>query len=135
MPPEQSTKILFVDESETSFQIWECVARALQGLPPLEFVYASDASDGLAKLDQVRPDVVMLNVDEHVDEARVFVESLHGAHPPVVVHALAETNIKPIDGEIFVVDRGGSLEGMHKALLLATAAAHRAAVQAGKDLH
>ena len=120
-----ATKILFVDENEASFQIWECIARALEGLPPLEFIHAIDASDGLQKLESSQPDVVVLNIEEQPEEARAFVDSLYGNHPPIVVHALNKSSFSKGHGELIFVDKSGSLDGMHKTLMIATAAAQR----------
>ena len=134
--PTPSTKILFVDENEASFQIWECIARALEGLPPLEFVYATDASDGLVKMEQTKPDVVVLNLDEQTDEARAFVDSLYGNHPPVIVHSLEKQKFANTPGEVIFVVKSGSLDGMHRTLIAATEAAGRGtAAKSSSSLH
>ncbi len=118
------TKILLLDDSEASFQIWQCIARALDGLPPLEMIHAIDATEALQKIEQAKPDVVVVNLDDElVEEKQVFMDSLFGHHPPIVVPNDPQ-NSRSSDKVIYV-NSGESLDGIHKTLLAATAAATR----------
>ena len=58
------TRLLFVDADETSFQVWQCMANVLDSLPPFEFHYAADATEALEGLDQIKPDVIVLNFSD-----------------------------------------------------------------------
>lgn len=129
------TKILFVDDDEALMQVWQCIAFALEGIPPVEFFHAADATDGLTMLEQCKPDVIVLNLDENLSEEReVFMESLYGAHPPVIVPTDREGETVGRDDVIYVT-RGGTLDGIHKALLVATSAATRGQARRSEAMH
>ena len=118
------TKILLLDGSEASFQIWQCLARALEGLPPLEMIHAVDATEARQKIEQAKPDVVVVNLDDElIEEKQVFMDSLFGHHPPIVVPNDAKQ--APSTDKVIYVNSGESLDGIHKTLLAATAAAAR----------
>lgn len=131
------TRILFVDSDEGLLQVWQCIAFALEGIPPVEFFHATDATDGLSMLEKCKPDVIVLNLDDELSEERdVFMESLYGPHPPVIVPTDDEgsANAKR-DGKFIYVNRGGTLDGIHRALLVATSAASKSAGERAKVVH
>jgi len=134
--PSAPTKILFVDSDDALMQVWQCIAFALDGIPPVEFFHASDATDGLSMVEKCRPDVIILNLDDDLSEERdVFMESLYGQHPPVIVPTDEEQSETRKDEKVIYVTRGGTLDGIHRALLVATSAAHRAAIKADSVVH
>jgi DNA-binding NarL/FixJ family response regulator len=119
----RTTKILFVDGDETSFQVRQCMAKVLNSLPPIELFHARDATEGLALLDQLKPDVVVLD-DEIPGERDLFIDSLPGNHPPIVLRS--ETNsVKPekfrLDEPVTYIPKNESLDGIHQTLILVTA--------------
>ena len=130
------TKILFVDSDDALMQVWQCIAFALDGIPPVEFFHATDATDGLSMVEKCRPDVIILNLDEDLSEERdVFMESLYGQHPPVIVPTDEEYSAQKKDDKVIYVTRGGTLDGIHKALLVATSAAQRSEAKTPSAVH
>lgn len=114
------TKILFVDNDEAGFQVRQCIARVLEKLPAMELFHANDATEALTLLDQLKPDVIVLD-HEHEEEKCLFLESLSSNHPPVIVQS-AEDSRPTTDraGLVRHVPRNDSLEGLHQTLILAT---------------
>lgn len=123
------TRLLFVDADEMSFQVWQCMANVLDSLPPFEFYYAADATEALEVLEQIKPDVVVVNFsDEEAAEREVFLESLYGAHPPVVVTTDELERALEEDRQSIYRIGCGSLDGIHKTLVAAASLASRALV-------
>lgn len=117
---ERATKILFLDNDEHSFAIRQCIARALVDLPPVELFHASDATEALSMLEELTPDVIVLD-EEVQEECDLLLDSLGSSHPPIVLQT--EKNIKntpALGAEITYLQKSESLEGMHKTLVLAT---------------
>ena len=119
----RTTKILFLESDDASFQVRQCVAKVLAGLPPVEFYQAHDASEALSLLDRVGPDVIVIDDDSDA-EKELFMESVGKVHPPVVVTGDREVT-KPgkfsLDSPVTYLPRTESLEGMHQSLVLITA--------------
>ena len=114
------TKILFIEEDLTSFEIRKCIAAVLEGISPVELYHAKDASEGLELLDEVKPDVIVIEHEERA-EAELFLDGLNHNHPPIVVDVL-ETEASEERGERSVVTylkHDGSLEGIHHLLKVA----------------
>ena len=125
------TRLLFVDADETSFQVWQCMANVLDSLPPFEFHYASDATEALEVLEQIKPDVIVLNFsDEEAAEREVFLESLYCGHPPVVVTTDELERALEEDRDLIYRIGCGSLDGIHKTLIAAASLASRALMSA-----
>lgn len=124
----QATKILFIDNDETAFEVRQCMAKVLGSLPPVKLFHAKDATEALSMLDELKPDVVVLD-DEQGAEKDLFMDSLHGVHPPIVVRS--ETH-RPspkefrIDQSVTYIPKSDSLEGIHDTLVLITAIGVRA---------
>ncbi|MCC6221172.1 MAG: hypothetical protein IT291_08040 [Deltaproteobacteria bacterium] len=113
------TRILFVDKDERSFQIWQCIAAAIQNLPPIELIHASNASHGLLMIGQIKPDCIVLNFgDEDHSELDTFLKNLLETHPPIIVQA-EEEFFDTRRENVFFVEQSGSLESIHKTLLAA----------------
>lgn len=111
------TKILFIEEDETAFEIRRCIAAVLEGIQPVELFQAKDASEALELLDEVCPDVVII---EHEDKAEreLFLDGLSGEHPPVLIDcAKPEKNPRK---KVSYVRKDPSLEGIHQLLKTAT---------------
>ena len=119
----RTTKILFVESDETSFQVRQCMARAISALPPVELFHARDATEALSMLEQLKPDVVVFD-DDVPAERELFIDSLAPNHPPVVMRT--ESEIPPdkkfsLDKPITYIPKIESLDGIHQTLVLATA--------------
>lgn len=119
---DKTTKILVVDNDETSFQVRKCIAKVLAALPPVELFHARDASEALALLDQLKPDVVMMD-HENQAEKDLFFDSLTINHPPVMVCSDEDDqkqNTFSVDNPITYVKKSESLEDIHQSLMMAT---------------
>lgn len=119
----RTTKILFVDGDETSFQVRQCMAKVLDALPPVELFHARDATEALAMLDQLKPDVIVLD-DETPAERDLFMDSLTGIHPPIVVRSdTRSTSPKEfsLGNSVNYIPKNESLDGIHQTLILVTA--------------
>jgi DNA-binding NarL/FixJ family response regulator len=127
MQEAEITRILFVDNDETAFEFRKCMAKVLGQLPPMELFHASDATEALHILEQVQPHVVVFD-DEIPEERELFLESLNGAQPQIVIQtdktdpasrkAMAHkrvTFLKPSD----------SLEGIHETFVVAATLANK----------
>lgn len=119
---DKTTKILIVDNDETSFQVRKCIAKVLAALPPVELFHARDASEALALLEQLKPDVVMMD-HENEAEKDLFFDSLTMNHPPVMVCTDGENTKKEkfsVDNPITYVKKSESLDDIHQSLMMAT---------------
>lgn len=119
----RTTKILFVDNDETSFQVRQCMARVLDALPPVELFHARDATEALQLLDQLKPDVIVLD-DETPAERDLFMDSMVGNHPPIVVRSETREILPKdfsLEKRITYIPKSESLDGIHQTLLLVTA--------------
>ena len=74
------TKILFIEEDLTTFEIRKCIAAVLEGIQPLELFHAKDATEGLELLDEVKPDVVIIGHEEG-SETELFMDDSYLDHP------------------------------------------------------
>ena len=119
------TRILFIDNDEMAFQIRQCMAKVLSQLPPVELFHANDATEGLALMEDLQPDVVILD-DELPEERDLFLDSMTSIHPPVLVQTETEKHPAPNKKkQITYIEKNESLEGIHHTLLLATTLASR----------
>ena len=108
------TKILFIEEDLTTFEIRKCIAAVLEGIQPLELYHAKDATEGLELLDEVKPDVIVIGHEEK-SETELFMDGLTTNHPPVVVDQdEGETEERRIG--VTYIKKDGSLEGIHQLL-------------------
>jgi DNA-binding NarL/FixJ family response regulator len=117
------TKILIVDHDEASFQVQQCIAKALANLPPVELYHARDATEALSMLDRLSPDVVVMD-DEEPEEKDLLIDSLVSGHPPILLQTdenLPTPQNFNLDGEITRIPKSESLEGIHQTLMLAVA--------------
>lgn len=120
---ESLTRILIVDNNERMFEVRQCIARALTELPPIELFHARDATEALALLDSLAPDVVVLDSEEP-GERDLFMDSLSSDHPPIVLctESQSEDSITmEIDREVTYIPKSETLEGFHQTLKLAAA--------------
>jgi chemotaxis response regulator CheB len=118
------TKILFIDDDEMSFQIRKCIAKALAALPDVELFQAHDATEGLQMIDNVKPDVVVIDHEE-IEEQELFIESLSSNHPPIVLQTQTGRSEKTAAKKITCIPKSDSLEGIHQTLLIAAAIAEK----------
>ncbi|MCB0359646.1 MAG: response regulator transcription factor [Bdellovibrionales bacterium] len=132
MAGEQTkTKLLFLDADEMSFQVWQCMASALEALPSFEFHHASDATEALRMMETIRPDVVVMHFDDDAHaEREAFFDSLFGDFPPVIV-PLGCDEVAPAcctssrSTNVITVEGCESLDGIHRTLVMAASAAYR----------
>ncbi len=112
-----------MDNDETSFQVGQCIAKVVSHLPPLELFHANDATEGLQLLENVKPDIIVLD-SEFSEESELFAESLASNHPPILLQTEGPSK-KNILGALQVtpVPRCDSLEGLHQVLTLAASLA------------
>lgn len=124
----QVTKILFIDNDEITFQFRKCMAMALCQLPPVELYHASDATEGLSLLEDLKPHVVILD-DESPEECTLFLENLSKEHPHIIVQSdnFAESSSRKCAFEVTVIERNDTLEGIHNTLLKAASLASEGA--------
>lgn len=114
------TKILFLDEDETSFQIRKCIAKALAALPQVELFQARSANEGLKMIEATKFDVVVID-HERPEEQRSFLDGLSSNHPPVVLQTNTTPSAELIRRHITCIPKSETLEGIHQALLIAAA--------------
>lgn len=124
---ERVTKILFIDNDEMSFQIRKCIAKALVQLPPVELLHANDATEALAAVELMKPDVVVLDAEMDAQERDLFMDSLSGNHPPIMLqtnnddHSLS--NASSSQKTVTRIQKNETLEGIHQTLVTATSLA------------
>ena len=118
---QQITRILFIDNDELSFEFRKCMARVINSLPPMELFHAHDATEALNMLESLHPDVVILDSDSR-EENSLFLDSLVGAHPPIVVleDEVEKVTTRADDGDIRYLKKNDSIEGIHQTLLVAS---------------
>ena len=119
----RTTKILFVDNDETSFQVRQCMAKVLNALPPVELFHARDATEALSMLDQLKPDVIVLD-DDTPAERDLFIDSMQGNHPPIVLRCESREVLPKdfsLEKKITYIPKSESLDGIHQTLMLVTA--------------
>ena len=128
-----STKLLFIDSDETSAEVWKCMAKVLESLPKFEFFHAADATEALTLMDTVKPDVIVLNLDDDdVDEKEAFIDSLYGQHPPVVIPNEEEKNLIKDSERMIYLNDCESLDGIHKTLHAAATAVSSLQIETGE---
>ena len=94
----QATKILFIDNDEPAFEVRQCMAKVLGSLPPVKLFHAKDATEALSMLDELKPDVVVLDDEQGAEK----------------------------DQSVTYIPKSDSLEGIHDTLVLITAIGVRA---------
>lgn len=111
------TKILFIDNDETAFEVRQCMAKVIAALPPVELFHANDATEGLAMLENLKPDVVILD-NELQEERDLFLDSLTANHPPIVIQTETPAP-KGSNKRYTYIPKSSSLEGIHQTLVVA----------------
>lgn len=126
MREQEVTKILFLDHDETTFQFRKCMAKVLGALPPVELFHAADATEALQLMEQLQPDVIVLD-DDNPAERDLFLDSLTGNHPPIVLEVEDEKDARHSRSRarVTLVRKGETLEGIHQTLIVATNVATR----------
>jgi DNA-binding NarL/FixJ family response regulator len=129
MGESEATKILFIDNDETTFQFRKCMARVLGQLPPIELFHASDATEALHLLEQLKPDVVVLDGDTP-EERDLFLDSIVGEQPAIIVQSESgskEGTNMPAHwkSQVTYVSKMETLEGIHQTLLVAASMASK----------
>ena len=116
------TRILIVDSDEKSFEVRQCIARTLEQLPPVELFHARDATEALAMLESLTPDVIVIDEEEPA-ERDLFIDSLGVKHPPIVLctESHSDSITMELDKEITYIPKTETLEGFHQTLQLAAA--------------
>ena len=134
----EPTKILFIQDDEGTFQILQCIAKALLTLPPIELYHARDASEALSLLESLCPDVIVMD-EEEVEEKELLIDSLSLNHPPIILQTdevIESLEDDSLNAEIVRLQRGESLEGIHKTLQVAAELGEKfTGGRAGHSLH
>ncbi len=121
------TKVLFIDDDEVSFQFRKCMAQVFGALPPVELFHANDATEGLLMLEDIKPDVVVLD-QEMPEECELFIDALSGSHPPVVVQVEEDIELNNklrSNVHLTYIHKNESLAGVHETLMAVTAIASK----------
>jgi len=120
---KQHTKILVIDHDYTSFQVHECIAKALGTLKHVELVHAADVTEALRVMDRVNPDAILVS-EEDGDEQSLLLDSVGAMHPPI----LLQTNDKghfdkkqSLEQDVMYVPFYDTLEGIHQLITLLVA--------------
>jgi len=117
------TRILFIEEDETAFEIRKCIAAVLEGIQPLEMFQAKDASEALELLDEVCPDVVVIEHEE-LAERELFLDGLTKEHPPILIDGEKAPGAAPQARKgVSYHRKDSSLAGIHDLLKTARALA------------
>lgn len=99
------------------------MASVIQQLPPVELFHACDATEALSLLENVKPDVIVLDNDL-TEERDMFMESIGGDHPPILIQVSEDGEGRSSGSEgVLYVTKTATLEGLHKMLLVATTVA------------
>lgn len=134
------TKILIVDGDDAAFEIRQCIAQTLKQLPPVELFHARDATEALNMLERLEPDVIVLD-DAEFGECELFIDSLSGSHPPIVLCTEQNRSNQPKAApaehqEITYLPKSETLEEFHTALVTAATIGSRShSTRSGKALH
>lgn len=128
--PNNSTRILFVDADERYFEFKKCIARVIADIPPVEMYHANDATEALRMMDEVKPDVIVLD-DSVIEECDLFLDSLNQQHPPIVFQTEASKPELANDGEVSMtyLQKDESLAGIHQSLMQIAAVAQAAIIE------
>lgn len=121
-----TTKILFIDNDEQSFEFRKCMAKVLAGIPPVELFHANDATEALSMLEEFSPDVVVVD-DDIEDEQELFMDSLPVNHPPIIMQMTeGKSSAKmAIKENVLLLIKKETLEGIHETLTMASQVANR----------
>lgn len=129
---EEVTRILFIDHDETAFQFRKCMAKVLGTLPQVELFHAADATEALLLLEQLQPDVIVID-DESPEERDLFLDSLTAVHPPIILQGDSGSD-QGYRGqrEVTVLQREETLEDIHHTLMVAASVAFKIPAEAEK---
>lgn len=112
------TKILIINEDESSFHLQQCVALALGKGSSIDMIYAKDASEALHLIEREAPDVILFNGEE-TEEADLLYESLSYDHPPVVFQTDEDLKLPKSDNNsVRCIPQDETIEGIHETLQL-----------------
>lgn len=113
------TKVLFLDQDDTFFQIGQCIAKVLNQLPPMELFHAADATEALALVENLKPDIVVLD-DTMPEECDLFIDGLHGSRPRILLQTQSSTSLTAATllAEVTRIPRHDSLEGVSQVLMM-----------------
>lgn len=128
---QEVTRILIVEEDESSFEFRRCLADKLEELPPIELFHARDATEALALIESLCPDVLVID-DDNPDESELLIDSLDPEHLPVVFCTEnVDQAIRVLVGanDVTCIQRNESIEGLHQTLRVAAALGVQALVE------
>lgn len=129
--PQSATKILIVEQDDISFEFFRSLAEKLEELPPVELFHARDATEALALLESIAPDVLLID-DHSPEESELLLDSLASQHPPVVLcteDLERATRSVAFDELVTCIERNESLEGLHQQLKIAAALGMQAVIE------
>ena len=120
---KQSTKILVIDNDYTSFQVHECIAKALGTLKHVEMVHASDVTEALRVMERMSPDAILVS-EEDRDEHCLLLDSIGAFHPPILLQTNDKIHFEKkqsLDQDVMYVPFYDTLEGIHQLITLLVA--------------
>ncbi len=120
---KNTTKILIIDNDQTSFQVQECVAKALGTLKNIELIHAADVTEALSMIDKQIPDAILCSDEDH-GEKSLLLDAVGRSHPPILFQTADKNHFKKkqsLEQDIMYVPQYETLEGIHQLLTLAAA--------------
>jgi hypothetical protein len=120
---KQNTKILVIDNDYTSFQVHECIAKALGTLKHVEMVHAADVTEALRVMDKVNPDAILVS-EEDSDEQSLLLDSVGTLHPPILLQTNNKVHFdkkQSLEQDVMYVPFYDTLEGIHQLITLLVA--------------
>jgi len=120
---KQSTKILVIDNDYTSFQVNECIAKALGSMKHVEMVHASDVTEALRVMEKMIPDAILVS-EEDGDEQSLLLDSIGTSHPPILLQTTNSVHFEKkqsLEQDVMYVPFYDTLEGIHQLITLLVA--------------
>lgn len=120
MNDSEITKILFLDDDEMSFAVRQCIARVIANNPPVELFHACDAASALDVLDNVSPDVIVVD-DNCYHELELLSESVVENRVPVLLQSNDPCflNLDFSTTTLMRIEKNASLDGLKNTLVVA----------------
>lgn len=120
---KQHTKILVIDNDYTSFQVHECIAKALGNLKHVELVHASDVTEALKVMERLDPDAILVSEEDRA-EHELLLDSVGNLHPPILLQTNDKVHFEKkqsLEQDVMYVPFYDTLEGIHQLITLLVA--------------
>ncbi len=120
---KQNTKILVIDNDYASFQVNECIAKALGTLDHIEMIHSNDVTEALRLMEKIHPDAILVS-DENKDEQSLLLDSIGAFHPPILLQTTDTVHFEKkqtLEQDVMYVPFYDTLEGIHQLIMLLVA--------------